>query len=86
METFSLESGKVILIEQEAVTMTAWEEDVLEAEVSHHCHGVGFPSIGINKWPPMIVWHGDFRKQAPVLCATGNIRWLPSNVLLFLGS
>ena len=33
METFSLESGNVILVEQEAVSRTAWEEDILEAEV-----------------------------------------------------
>ena len=48
VETFSLESIKVILFEQETVTRTAWKDGILKAEVSHSSHGIGFPSIWIN--------------------------------------
>ena len=78
METFSLESLKVILIEQETVPWTAWKEWIHEAEVYHSSHRVGFPSIVINQWPPVIVWCDDLWKQGLVLCAMGTIKELPS--------
>ena len=71
-ETFSLESVEVILLEQETVPRTAWKEWIHEAEVSHSGHEVGFPSIVINQWPPVIALHDNLWKQSTVLCTVGN--------------
>ena len=71
-ETFSLESVEVNLLEQQAVSWTAWKDGIHEAEVSCSGHGVGFPSVVVNQRPPMIAWCDDLWKQGPVLCATGN--------------
>ena len=72
METFSLESVEAILLEQEAVSRTAWKEGIHEAEVSCSGHGVVLPSIWINWQPPVIAWHDNLWKQSLVLCTAGN--------------
>ena len=81
VETFSFESVEVILLQQEAVSWTAWKDGIHEAEVSCSSHGVGFPSIVVNQWSLVILQHDDLWKLGPVLCAMGN-----NKVAAFLGS
>ena len=62
-EAFSLELGKVFLLEHETV---------LEAEVSHSHHGVRLPSTMINQQPLVVACCDNPWKQGPALCAAGN--------------